>query len=242
VKNWIVLILLVLGLQELHAQEARVFLNDRFEVVNSQSNSRYYRIQQHLENQLFDVEIHYISGGLKMKGQYLVTETRLEHGDFEYYYKNGHVESKGKFKYGNKIGPWERYDWDGTRKGDRFYPEVEVETVVVEKSPAAFPEGYGALLRYIDSSSAYPVGALKNNIEGTVKVSFNIEADGSLHNLNLVQSIHPLLDNEAKRLIQSMPVWIPGRRNGEAVPSTFIMPIHFHIDQGEPMVYIEKEI
>lgn len=229
-------------MQEMHGQTAREFLNDRFEVVASATDSRYFRTLEQTGDQLYDVEVHYNSGGIKMKGQYLITENWLEHGHFEYYYKNGKVESKGDYKYGKKVGPWERYNWDGTRKGDRWYPEIEEEPAIVEKSAAAYPEGYGALLRYIDSQSRYPIGALKNGIEGTVKVSFNIKADGKLHDINLVESIHPLLDNEAKRLIESMPVWHPARRNGEAVPSTFIMPIHFRIDQGEPMVYIGNAI
>lgn len=95
---------------------------------------------------------------------------------------------------------------------------------IAETQPS-FPGGNSALLQYIQDNVRYPQEALKDNLEGRVGVNFTIERDGSITNVKVVKSVHPILDKEAVRVVESMPKWIPGRRNGESYRVNYHLPI-----------------
>jgi antitoxin component YwqK of YwqJK toxin-antitoxin module len=60
---------------------------------------------------------------LKVEGQYIERNGRyIEDGYFKYYFANGSVESEGAYQAGVKIGHWKRFDFQGNRKPDRYYP------------------------------------------------------------------------------------------------------------------------
>jgi len=92
-----------------------------------------------------------------------------------------------------------------------------------------FPEGRQAMWTFIATHIKYPAEAQEKGIMGKVYVSFNIEKDGSISNIHIVQSVHPLLDTEAVRVIRMMPVWIPGELNGEPVKVECTVPITFNL-------------
>lgn len=78
----------------------------------------------------------------------------------------------------------------------------------------------------------YPEEAKKNGISGRVKVSFTVSEEGKLTNVKVLESLHPLLDQEAVRVIQSAPdKWMPGRMTGRGEPVpisvSFTFPIIF---------------
>lgn len=83
--------------------------------------------------------------------------------------------------------------------------------------------------QFIASSFVYPEELLKtnNNISGIVFISFIVEKDGSLSNIELMRGLHPLLNIECIRVVQSSPKWIPGRHNGLPVRVKFVQPIRF---------------
>jgi len=62
---------------------------------------------------------------------------------------------------------------------------------------------------------------------GKVFVKFTVEIDGSLTNIEIVKSLNEVCDNEALRLIEQMPKWIPGELNGEIVSRGMAIPITF---------------
>jgi len=61
-----------------------------------------------------------------------------------------------------------------------------------------------------------------------------VEANGSIDRIEILRSVDSGLDNEAIRLIQSMPDWTPGMQGGVTVPVWFTLPINFNIEQGTP--------
>ena len=58
---------------------------------------------------------------------------------------------------------------------------------------------------------------------------FVIERDGSIGNVKVTKSVDPSLDREAIRLLQSMPRWIPGKKDGVAVRVKYTVPITFRL-------------
>lgn len=100
----------------------------------------------------------------------------------------------------------------------------------VERKPQ-FPGGEAALMKYIQTHIKYPPTAAKNNIQGKVVVQFVVEKDGSVAAVKVVRSVDKDLDNEAVRLVKTLPKFIPGRQNGQAVPVLFTLPITFKLRQ-----------
>ena len=99
---------------------------------------------------------------------------------------------------------------------------------VVEQQPA-FPGGQGALLSWLSSNIHYPAVAEENGIQGRVVVSFVVEKDGSISNVQVVRGVDPSLDKEAARVVKSMPKWTPGKQNGQAVRVKYNVPVTFKL-------------
>ena len=97
---------------------------------------------------------------------------------------------------------------------------------VVEQQPS-FPGGQVALNSYIGNNLQYPEKARENDIQGTVFVRFIVEKDGSISNAEVKRSVDPDLDNEAIRVIKSMPKWNPGKQNGAVVRVKYQVPLTF---------------
>ena len=99
---------------------------------------------------------------------------------------------------------------------------------VVEQMPS-FPGGPQALLQYLNSNVKYPVVAQENGVQGRVVISFVVEKDGSVTDVQVAKSVDPSLDKEAQRVVKSMPHWIPGKQNGSAVRVKFNVPVAFRL-------------
>ena len=99
---------------------------------------------------------------------------------------------------------------------------------VVEQMPR-FPGGEEARIRYLNGNLNYPLTARENGIQGKVYVTFVIEADGSVSNVNVLRGIGGGCDEEAAQLISNMPTWEPGKQRGKPVRVQFNMPILFRI-------------
>ena len=97
---------------------------------------------------------------------------------------------------------------------------------VVEQMPS-FPGGNAALMNYLSSNIKYPVIAEENGIQGRVIVQFVVGKDGSISNVHVAKSVEPSLDKEAVRVAKSMPKWIPGKQNGQAVNVKYTLPVTF---------------
>ncbi len=96
---------------------------------------------------------------------------------------------------------------------------------VVQQQPK-FP---GEINKYLGDSLIYPKDAQTNNIQGTVYVSFIVEKDGLVSGTKVMRGIPggKSLDDEAVRVVSSMPRWTPGMQNGKPVRVQYMVPIHF---------------
>jgi protein TonB len=99
---------------------------------------------------------------------------------------------------------------------------------IVEVKPA-FIGGDQALFNYIKKNVKYPKKARKEEIQGKVYVSFVIEKDGAIGEVLIKKGVHELLDEEAMRVIKSMPKWTPGTQGGKPVRVQFVLPISFSL-------------
>ena len=103
--------------------------------------------------------------------------------------------------------------------------------VVVEDMPS-YPGGMEECMRFLARNLKYPVEAQKAGTQGRVILSFIVNKDGSISNVEVMRSVSKELDAEAVRVVQSMPKWKPGKQRGQAVDVRFTMPVTFHL-QGK---------
>jgi TonB family protein len=103
---------------------------------------------------------------------------------------------------------------------------VEHPFVVVEEMPE-FPGGKTAMVAWINANLKYPEKALKAGISGKVYVSFIISSTGKVKNAIINKSVSPSLNDEAIRVISSMPEWKPGSQGGKPVDVQMLVLVEF---------------
>ena len=108
--------------------------------------------------------------------------------------------------------------------------EVEEEEIFmrVEKAPS-FPGGQKAMMEYLMKNIKYPAVCQEAGISGRVIVSFVVNKDGTIQNVEVIRGVHEKLDAEAVRVVKSMPAWSPGEQQGRKVRSKFQLPVFFRL-------------
>ena len=108
-------------------------------------------------------------------------------------------------------------------------PKDDSEVFVVVEEQPLFPGGNAAMMKFLGDNIKYPVEAQEKGLEGRVILNFVVEKDGALTDIQIVRGVDPLLDNEAARVIKSMPNWEPGKQRGEVVRVRFTLPTVFRL-------------
>ena len=98
----------------------------------------------------------------------------------------------------------------------------------VEQMPQ-FPGGDAALMEYIESHIQWP--PMAGCAQGRVIVQFVVEKDGSIGEVKVVRSVDKDLDKEAVRIVKTLPKFIPGRQNGQAVSVWYTLPVTFKLTE-----------
>ena len=114
-------------------------------------------------------------------------------------------------------------------------PEIEEEEIQeeevflsVEENPE-FPGGPAKLLEYVQKNLKYPMMARESDIQGRVFVGFVVEKDGSISNVRVLRGIGGSCDEEAVRVVQSLPKFKPGKQRGNPVRVQYTLPIVFKL-------------
>ena len=92
-----------------------------------------------------------------------------------------------------------------------------------------FPGGEAALMKYMRNNIKYPVIAIENGTQGNVIVQFVVKKDGTIGTVKIVRGLSPELNEEAIRLCKSLPKFIPGTMNGEAVNVWYTSVVSFRL-------------
>ncbi len=107
--------------------------------------------------------------------------------------------------------------------------EVEQIFTIVEDKPG-FPGGDAAMYKYLGKNINYPSQARRMGIEGRVFVQFVVNKDGSISDVQAIKGIGAGCDEEAERVIKSMPKWKPGKQRGRPVKVRMVLPVYFKLN------------
>jgi periplasmic protein TonB len=111
----------------------------------------------------------------------------------------------------------------GTKQEDEVF-------LIVEQQPE-FPGGMQAMYKWLGKNLKYPSQAKRMGVEGRVFVSFVVGKDGSIRDIQVLKGIGAGCDEEAQRVIQSMPAWNPGKQGGRPVSVKYNLPLVFKLEQ-----------
>lgn len=109
--------------------------------------------------------------------------------------------------------------------GETTYTEV-FEYDYVDVKPE-FPGGGTSLINFINSTRHYPQEAYEAGIEGRVTCAFIVHSDGKISHIQVLRGVEPSLNQEATRVISSMPAWTPGKIKDRTVPVRVVCCIPF---------------
>ncbi len=104
---------------------------------------------------------------------------------------------------------------------------VEAEIFTVVESMPSFPGGMGELMKFLGKNINYPTLAKESGIQGRVFINFVVEPNGSISNVKVLRGIGGGCDEEAVRVVKSMPKWSPGKQRGKPVRVSYNLPVKF---------------
>ena len=122
-------------------------------------------------------------------------------------------------------------------------PDSDEDHIAEIEDGPEFPGGTQALLEYMRTHIRYPADAREQDIQGRVLVVFIVNKDGSIAEPEVVKSVSPSLDEEALRMISTMPKWNPGMQRGKPVRTRYTLPVNFRlasIPQPDKWIGVER--
>ncbi|MBR3855577.1 MAG: TonB family protein [Bacteroidaceae bacterium] len=155
-------------------------------------------------------------------------------------------EGKGNEKIENRAtdGKISSLDVAVTDAGAGAAPERDVPEVLnVVKEPdvaAKYPGGMPAMMQFLSRKIKYPKEAQEKREEGKTHVQFVVKSDGTIDCVQVARSSgSQALDDEAVRVVKSMPRWTPAQKDGENVNTMFTLPVVFKLGGGVPQVAVD---
>jgi protein TonB len=123
-----------------------------------------------------------------------------------------------------------KLDYRDFERPEEFEDEP-VDFILVEEKPL-FNGGDPMIefRRFIAMNLEYPREAIDNGVSGRVTVSFIIDVHGNLTDIRVLDSPHPVLTRAAVEVLESSPLWTPGRQRTKAVPVRFYFPVVFKLN------------
>ena len=139
-------------------------------------------------------------------------------GEFIVYYSNGKIRRSDSYKNGKFL------------KGKCYLKSGRDTTWFPFFVKPEFIGGEAKRIKYLKENIIYPVDAKEVGIQGIVYVSFYVCENGTLGNVRINRGVHSLLDDEALRVVKSMPRWKPGQSDGKPIKTEFLLPIKFTLN------------
>lgn len=122
-------------------------------------------------------------------------------------------------------------DGDGDSDGTLIIEDLKdiYDPAQLDISPE-FPGGAAEMMAYLKSNTKYPSISLQNQSQGKAYVSFVVDKNGNITDVAIAKSdADKYCNNEAIRVIKSMPKWNPGEVHGRKVTARYIIPVSFKI-------------
>lgn len=108
------------------------------------------------------------------------------------------------------------------------------DSEIVNEAPDVLPEypgGLNGIVSFLSENLVYPQEAIDQNIQGKVLIKFIVDKSGNTANPEIINSVHPILDAEAIRVIGLLKGFTPGMKDGKAINTWYTLPINFKLPE-----------
>lgn len=221
-------------------------------VVNYQNGKKVGDEYTYFPNGKLCTHRQYVSGQNNSGDRTLILDSRDSTGKILAENGNGSYEGYdhdfkkiievGPLKDGAKNGTWkgdvgdngkfvEEYDNGSLKTGIFTDDHNQSYTYTVREVQPQFPGGIQAFGQYLANTIKYPFMANVNRTNGRVIVAFVVQTDGTLTDVRAVQSPSAMLSQEAVRVVQNSPTWVPGYQFGRKVRVSYSVPIVFALNR-----------
>ncbi|MDE7450968.1 MAG: energy transducer TonB, partial [Alistipes sp.] len=99
----------------------------------------------------------------------------------------------------------------------------------VETMPSFQGGDLNTFRRWVQENVRFPQIALENGISGRVTLTFVVEKDGTLTNIQVLQTPDRSLSEEAVRVLKKSPKWTPGKQRNQSVRVKYTLPVDFRV-------------
>jgi antitoxin component YwqK of YwqJK toxin-antitoxin module len=205
------------------------------------NEAKYFIAIKQNPNGSFERLDYKLYGSLQKLRTYSDSLLKTLDGNYMEYAADGSISLSGVYKNNNKEKSWYHYNDTGKvileekYRDGKLVETINPDTVKKEKTEgiapgevkAEFDGGHAAWIRYLVRNLDGDV-AQKSVEGGSVKVAFVVEVSGQLAEIYLRKSVEFVLDEEALRVIQHSPPWIPALQKNRKVKAYRIQPISFN--------------
>ena len=108
-----------------------------------------------------------------------------------------------------------------------------IDFMIAGTKPLFEGKDVNAFSKWVGERIIYPEIAKEQMIDGRVMLTFIIDTDGTLTNIDVLRSANPALDKEAVRVVSLSPKWTPGRHEGEIVKVRYNFPVIFSLRDND---------
>lgn len=108
-------------------------------------------------------------------------------------------------------------------------PEVAGQIAAEPDEMPSFKGGQEGLFKFLQENIKYPEMVKEGEIEGKVYVTFVVDENGKVRDAEVAKGVADELDAEALRVVNAMPDWNPGLKDGKAVAVKMTLPILFKL-------------
>lgn len=117
---------------------------------------------------------------------------------------------------------------------DQKHPSEDnvFDFISIDKQPE-FPGGIEKFYQYLGKNIKYPKMAIDNNVSGKVFLSFIVEKNGDLSDIQITRGLGSGTDEEALRVISQSPKWNPGIANNAPVRVKYNINVNFNLNKGD---------
>ena len=95
--------------------------------------------------------------------------------------------------------------------------------------PSFYFAGITDFADWVNRHLNYPEAAIQKEIEGQVMLRFVVDSDGYVKNVQVIESVNPILDKEAVRVVSSSPKWTPGMFGETPIATWYDFPVIFKL-------------
>ena len=107
--------------------------------------------------------------------------------------------------------------------------EEDQPFLIAETMPSFQGGDLNTFRAWVQQNVKFPQIALENGIQGRVVLSFVIEKDGRLTNIQVLQTPDRSLSDEAIRVLSKSPKWSPGKQRNQVVRVKYTLPVDFRV-------------